>query len=72
MHTVIRFSRRCSVSDPSKRTGDIVSKLDLESIYRIIPVHPQDRHLLGMQFDGKLYVDVVLPFGLRSALLSTC
>ena len=55
-----------------KRQGTLLAKLDLESAYRIIPVHPQDRHLLGMQFDGKLYVDVVLPFGLRSALLSTC
>ena len=50
-----------------KRQGTLLAKLDLESAYRIIPVHPQDRHLLGMQFDGKLYVDTVLPFGLRSA-----
>ena len=45
----------------------MLAKLDLESAYRIIPVHPQDRHLLDMQFDGKLYVDTALPVGLRSA-----
>lgn len=43
------------------------SLLPPESAYRIIPVHPQDRHLLGMQFDGNLYVDMALPLGLRSA-----
>ena len=26
-----------------------------------------DRHLLGMQWDGKLYVDTALPFGLHLA-----
>ena len=50
-----------------KGQGTLLAKLDLESVYRIISVHPQDRHLLGMQFDGKLYVDTALPFGLRSA-----
>ena len=50
-----------------KGRGTLLAKLDLESAYRIVPVHPQDRHLLGMQFDGELYVDTALPFGLRSA-----
>ena len=40
-----------------------MAKLDIRSAYRIVPVHPQDRHLLGMMWDGKLYVDVALPFG---------
>ena len=31
------------------------------------PVHPHDRHLLGMIWNQQLYVDTVLPFGLRSA-----
>ena len=47
--------------------GTLLAKLDLESAYRIIPVHPNDRHLLGMQFDGNLYIDTALPFRLRSA-----
>lgn len=47
--------------------GTLLAKLDLESAYHIVPVHPHDRHLLGMQWDGKLYVDTALPFGLRSA-----
>ena len=30
-------------------------------------IHPQDRPLLGMVWRGKYYVDMALPFGLRSA-----
>ena len=40
------------------------AKLDLESTYRIVP---DDRSLLCIEWKGKLYVDTVLPFGLRSA-----
>ncbi len=32
-----------------------------------IPVHPDDRHLLGLKWGGKVLVDKALPFGLRSA-----
>ena len=44
-----------------------LAKLDIESAYRIVPVHPLDRIHLGMEWHGKLYVDTALPFGLRSA-----
>ena len=33
----------------------------------MIPVHPEDCHLLGMEWNGKWYVDTALPFGLWSA-----
>ena len=36
-------------------------------MYRIIPVHAEDRWLLGMAWDGAFYVDTTLPFGLHSA-----
>ena len=29
--------------------------------------HPDDRHLLGMRWNDRVFVDAVLPFGLRSA-----
>ena len=32
-----------------------------------VAIHPQDRSLLGMRWRGKYYVDMALPFGLRSA-----
>ena len=41
-----------------------LAKFDLESAYRVVPVHPADRLLLGMLWKGELYA---LPFGLRSA-----
>ena len=43
-----------------------MAKVDIKNAYRIIPVHPEDRALLGMQWEGALYVDAALPFGLRS------
>ena len=47
--------------------GTLLAKIDVKSAYRIVPVHPQDRPLLGMKFKGKHYADATLPFGLRSA-----
>ena len=41
--------------------------IDLKSAYRNILVHPDDRWLLGMVWEEKLFVDTALPFGLRSA-----
>ena len=47
--------------------GCLLAKTDLKSAYRIVPVHPDDRPLLGMNWDESLYLDAALPFGLRSA-----
>ena len=47
--------------------GALLAKLDIKSAYRLVPVHPDDRPLLGMSWKGKIYVDTMLPFGLRSA-----
>ena len=47
--------------------GTQLVKMDLKDAYRIIPVHPQDHHLLGIQWDNQVFVDRSLPFGLRSA-----
>ena len=44
-----------------------LTKLDIKDAYRIIPVHPDDYHLLGISWRGATYIDRVLPFGLRSA-----
>ena len=47
--------------------GALLAKMDIQSAYRMVPVHPDDHHLLGMQWEGQLFIDTVLPFGLRSA-----
>ena len=43
-----------------------LAKCDIESAYRSIPMHSDDRWVLGMSWKGGVYVDTVLPFGLRS------
>ncbi len=50
-------------------TGTWLAKMDIKQAYRHVPVHLQDRRLLGMAWDKKVYVDATLPFGLRSAPL---
>jgi hypothetical protein len=47
--------------------GALMAKFDVKAAYRNIPIHPEDRHLLGMKWRDGYYVDLVLPFGLRSA-----
>lgn len=47
--------------------GANLVKFDVSGAFRTVPVHPDDCHLLGMQWRGNVYVDKVLPFGLRSA-----
>ena len=47
--------------------GALLAKVDIKAAYRLIPVHPEDRRLLGMRWGGNCYVDGMLPFGLRSA-----
>ena len=48
-------------------SGALLAKVDIEHAYRNIPVHPDDRHLLGMVWQDQLYIDTTLPFGLCSA-----
>ena len=50
--------------------GALLAKVDIESAYRLIPVHPHDRPLQvysGGGGGGNMYIDLMLPFGLRSA-----
>ena len=47
--------------------GAKLAKLDIAKAYRIVPIHPDDRYLLGMKWQGQIYLDSALPFGLRSA-----
>ena len=47
--------------------GSLLVKADVKEAYRMVPVHPEDQHLLGVQWQGSVYIDKVLPFGLRSA-----
>jgi len=45
----------------------MLAKVDIKSAFCLLPVHPADRHLLGMRWRGNVYIDHCIPFGLRSA-----
>ena len=47
--------------------GALMAKVDIKSAYRLVPIHPEDRPLLGVQWAGQCFIDLMLPFGLRSA-----
>lgn len=41
----------------------LLAKTDIASAFRILPVHPDDHELLGIQFNGDFYYDKCLPMG---------
>lgn len=43
----------------------LLAKVDIKCAYRMVPVHPDDHLLLGIQWENNLYVDGAVPFGLR-------
>ena len=47
--------------------GTLLAKMDIRNAYRNVPVHPDDQWLLGMSWHQGVFIDTVLPFGLRSA-----
>ena len=47
--------------------GALLAKIDIKSAFRLLPVHPADRNMLGMRWNDGVYIDTCLPFGLRSA-----
>lgn len=47
--------------------GSRLAKIDIRNAFRLLPVHPADRHMLGMSWNNQTYIDTCLPFGLRSA-----
>ena len=42
-----------------------LAKIDIVHAYRNILFHPDDRHLLGMEWQNQIFIDTALPFGLR-------
>ena len=51
----------------SAGSGAFLVKADIKEAYRMLPVHPHDQPTLGVQWEGVMYTDSALPFGLRSA-----
>jgi len=47
--------------------GAFLSKVDIQSAFRLLPVKPSEWHMLGMRWKEKFFVDTHLPFGCRSS-----
>jgi len=46
--------------------SSLLVKADIKEVYRIVPVQPEDQHLLGIEREGAIFMNKSLPFGLRS------
>lgn len=55
----------CGIVNHSR--GALLVKVDICNAYSVVQIHPDDRWLMGMLWDGSLFVDTALLFGLRSA-----
>lgn len=53
----------------ARGVGTLQAKMDIKQAYRLVLVYPTDNRLVEMQWEGKIYVNKTLPFGLRSAPL---
>lgn len=50
--------------------GCFLAKTDIKNAFRIIPIHPIDYGLLGMQWRGLYYYDRCMPMGCSSSCLT--
>ncbi|KAM4034613.1 LOW QUALITY PROTEIN: uncharacterized protein ACNLHF_021274 [Anomaloglossus baeobatrachus] len=60
--TYVSFDRVVSLVRQAGR-GALMAKSDIESAFRLLPVHPDCHHLLGWFVDGSYYYDTCLPMG---------
>lgn len=42
-------------------------KIDVQSAFRLVPVRREDWHLLGVLWEGRYFLDVCLPFGMKTS-----
>ena len=47
--------------------GALLAKVDVRAAFKLIPVRPEQRRLLGFQWDGRYYYQAALSFGSRSS-----
>ncbi len=60
LHDAIQLILKCG-------PNVFLAKSDIEKAFRLIPIHPDQHHLLCIQWEQKIYVDRCLPMGARSA-----
>lgn len=67
----LRYASLDDAGDLIQRLGPGTNlvKMDIKDAYRIVPIHPDDQHLLAIMWERDVFIDRALPFGLRSAPL---
>ncbi|XP_069142117.1 uncharacterized protein [Argopecten irradians] len=67
--STVSYANISDAIDHIKSLGQFafLSKTDIESAFRIVPIHPAARHLLGFKWNGELYFDNCLPMGLSES-----
>ena len=60
----------CSLYGTCLWDGGRFRKPDIKSAFRLLPIHPEDIPLLGFAFEGKFYMDRVLPRGCSVSCLA--
>ena len=68
-NTHVQYARVSDAIKLIKRAGPgcYLAKTDIKSAFRIIPIHPNDYPLLGMQWRGLYYYDRCMPMGCSSS-----
>jgi len=66
------FLKYISIDEAIKRIikhgqNTLLAKIDMKSAFRLLPVHQDDRYMLGMQWNGEVFINTCLSFGLCSA-----
>lgn len=71
-HTSIRYATIDGAIQLIKKAGQgsFLAKTDIKNAFRIIPIHPDDYGLLGMQWRGLYYYDRCMPMGCSSSCLT--
>ena len=49
-----------TIDEIARLVASLLAKMDIHNTYRMVPVHPEDRALLGMRWKGMVYVDTKL------------
>ena len=47
--------------------GTLLTKVDIKSTFCLLPAHPADRHLLAMNWNTEIFINIRVPFELYSA-----
>ena len=65
----VQYTSFDEATDIIAKTGKnaLLTKIDIASAFRIIPVKKEEWHLLGMRWLDKYFIDTHLPFGSRSS-----